>query len=455
MTVTRVLAPRTRLLLEAPVLPMLLRLSMPNVAEAVARVTFLTADALFVSWIGSDALAAVSIVFPLLLMFQTATASGLGTGVSASIGSALGAADPDTARRLAGTAVALALISSAAVTATFLVFGPALYLAMGATGRTLELAVNYGAVIFGGIGFVWLMNILANVARGSGNMRVPAFSIVGGEVMHLALSPMLILGWGPFPRRGIQGAAVGVLSAYALGAATIGGYLCSRQALARIQLVRVRITAAETRTILAIGAPAAATVLVFWAINVFTTGLIGQLGSGPIAAYGVAARLDTIQYPLIFAFGSSVVTMVATAIGAGDRSRAARIGRTGCAIAGVIALPFSGIAIFGQAWMSLFTGDLAIRATGALYLACQAAVYPLFSAGIAAVWACYGARVVKPPLIASLIRFIVAVGGGWIALVLYEQALPVFVAVAAGGSVYGLAMLVILLKRLPTATAPA
>jgi Na+-driven multidrug efflux pump len=225
----------------------LLRLSAPNLAAAAARVTFLTADALFVSWLGSDALAAVSIVFPLLLMVQTSSASGLGAGVSSSIGRALGSGEPETARRLAGTAVALALTAASATPAILLLFGPVVYRTMGANGPTLDLAVRYGAMIFIGIGFVWLMNILANITRGAGNMLVPAFSIVIGETCHLALSPILILGWGPFPPLGIVGAAVGALSAYVLGAAIIGGYLCSHQALTRIEAARIRITAAETR----------------------------------------------------------------------------------------------------------------------------------------------------------------------------------------------------------------
>jgi Na+-driven multidrug efflux pump len=117
-------------------------------------VTFLTADAVFVSWLGSDALAAVSIVFPLLLMFQSSTTSGFGAGVSSAIGRALGAGKRERACGLAGTAVALALSASIATTAFLLRFGPALYRAMGASGRTLDLAVRYRAVIFDGIGLV-------------------------------------------------------------------------------------------------------------------------------------------------------------------------------------------------------------------------------------------------------------------------------------------------------------
>src|SRR5260370_17974055 len=101
---------------------------------------------------------------------------------------------------------------------------------MGLAGRPLEMAILYGGVMFGGAGFVWLMNLLANVSRGAGNMMVPAFAIAIGEAFHLALSPALILGWGPFPALGIVGAALAALAAYAVGATVLILHLVSRQA---------------------------------------------------------------------------------------------------------------------------------------------------------------------------------------------------------------------------------
>lgn len=123
---------RTTILLNAPVLPLLFRLSAPNLAEAAARVAFLSADGIFVSWLGTPSLAAMSVVFPWLMVIQTFTASGFGAGVSASIGQSLGAGDVDRAHRLAGTAIVLTLVASAGTTVTTLMFGPRLYHAMGA-----------------------------------------------------------------------------------------------------------------------------------------------------------------------------------------------------------------------------------------------------------------------------------------------------------------------------------
>ena len=138
-----VVSPRTRRILEAPVLPLLFTLALPNIGEAAARITFLTADAFFVSWLGSDALAAAAIVFPLFLILQTATASGIGSGVSSAIGRALGAGDHERARSLAGVAVVIALLGAVATTALMVIAGPALYDAMGLASGALDMAVLY------------------------------------------------------------------------------------------------------------------------------------------------------------------------------------------------------------------------------------------------------------------------------------------------------------------------
>src|SRR5260370_29696589 len=113
---------------------------------------------------------------------------------------------------------------------------------MGLAGRPLEMAILYGGVMFGGAGFVWLMNLLANVSRGAGNMMVPAFAIAIGEAFHLALSPALILGWGPFPALGIVGAALASLAPYALGATVLILHLVSPPPPVRSQVRADRLS---------------------------------------------------------------------------------------------------------------------------------------------------------------------------------------------------------------------
>ena len=443
-----VLSCRTQRILEAPVLPLLLSLAAPNIGEAAARITFLTADALFVSWLGSDALAGVAVVFPLFLILQTATASGIGSGVSSAIGRALGAGEHARATSLAGVAVAIALIGAGLTTALLLIAGPRLYAAMGLAGRPLEMAILYGGVLFGGAGFVWLMNLLANVSRGAGNMMVPAFAIAIGEAFHLALSPALILGWSPFPALGIMGAALAALAAYAVGATVLILHLVSHQALVRLRLHAVRFRRDEARAILSVGALSAASATLFQITTFFVAGLLSTLGSSAVAAYGAANRLEMLQYPITFAFGSAVITMVATAAGARDVDRVRRVAWTGAAVAAAIGLLFTGIALFGGRWMGLFTADPAIRDMGALYLLCQAAVFPFTGAGLACYFACLGIGFVNGPFVLAAMRLVLIVVGCWLALSLTGHAVAAFAAVALGIAFFGASVLVMTRAKL-------
>jgi putative MATE family efflux protein len=442
-----VLSARTQRILGAPVLPLLLSLAAPNIGEAAARITFLTADALFVSWLGSDALAGVAVVFPLFLILQTATASGIGSGVSSAVGRALGAGEHVRATSLAGVAVTIALIGGVLTTAPLLIAGPGLYAAMGLTGRPLEMAVLYGGVMFGGAGLVWLMNLLANVSRGAGNMMVPAFAIAIGEAFHLALSPALILGWGPFPALGIVGAALAALAAYTVGTTVLAIHLVSRQALVRLRIRTIRFRREEAAAILRVGGLSAASAALFQVTTFFVAGLISVLGSSAVAAYGAANRLELLQYPITFAFGSAVITMVATAAGARDFERARRVAWTGAAVAGSIGLLFTGVALFGARWMGLFTNDPAIRDMGALYLLCQAVVFPLTGAGLACYFACLGIGYVSGPFLMAALRLILIVVSCWLALSLTSNAVVAFVAIAVGIAFFGIGVLIMMHVR--------
>jgi putative MATE family efflux protein len=443
-----VLSSRTRRILEAPVMPLLLTLALPNIGEAAARIVFLTADALFVSWLGSEALAGAAVVFPLFLILQTATASGIGSGVSASIGRALGAGDHERALSLAGVAVAIALAGGAFTAALMVTIGPSLYAAMGVAGTALDMAVLYGAVMFGGSAFVWTMNLLANVSRGAGNMVVPAFAIAIGEVFHLALSPLLIVGWGPLPALGIVGAGVAAVAAYAVGTLVLALHLVSRHALVRLERRRLRWCRDEAAEILRVGGLSAASALLFQITTFLVAGLIAGLGGTAIAAYGAANRLELLQYPITFAFGSAVITMVATAAGAQDFERARRAAYAGAAVAGAIGLAFAAVALLGAHWMSLFTADAGIRTMGALYLLCLAAVFPLTGVGLAAYFACVALGYVQIPFLLAAVRVVVALAGGWLALRLGLGIVGIALASAAAFVLFGGGVFLVARRRL-------
>src|SRR5262249_6160093 len=251
----RAVRSRTELLLEGPVLSTLLRLAAPNVIVMLLQAVVSTVDGVFVGWLGADALAGVSLVFPLVMLMQTMSAGGMGGGVASAIARALGGGRRADAHALAAHALAIALGMAALFTGTALFAGPALYHAMGGRGAALDAALLYSQVIFGGALAYWLYNTLGAVVRGTGNMALPAAVMVGNGVVYLLLSPALISGWGPLPRLGVAGAAVASVTAFALGSAVLLAYLISGRTRVTLPLPGSRAQGALFGELVRVGAP--------------------------------------------------------------------------------------------------------------------------------------------------------------------------------------------------------
>jgi putative MATE family efflux protein len=433
----RTLDPRTRILLEAPILPTLLRLAWPNIAVMLVMASTGLIETWWVSRLGTDALAGIALVFPLYMMMQMLSAGAMGGGISSSIARALGGGRRADADALVLHAIVVNLTIGIACSALVLVFGPALYRAMGGEGASLDAALRYSDVVFAGTALVWLMNALANVIRGGGNMWVPSVAICVGVVLLVPLSPCLIFGLGPFPALGIAGAGVAVVATTTLTALALGWYIALGRSVARFRWARLRW--ALFADILRVGGVASISTLQTNLTVLLTTALVG-IAAGPeaIAGYGTGNRLEFLLVPLVFGLGAPLVALVGTNIGAGQTQRALRIALTG----GVIAFGLSEtvgivVAIWPTAWLGLFDDHPRMLAAGAAYLRHVGPAYGFFGLGLSLYFASQGAGRLLWPLSAGLVRLVIAVGGGWFAFSLTGTLDSVFAALSAALVIYG------------------
>jgi len=318
------MATRTRLLLEAPIAATLLRLAAPNVIVMVAQAAVSTCETYFVGWLGPEALAGVSLVFPLVMLMQTMSAGGMGGGVASAVARALGAGRRQDADALVLHALVIAGVMAAIFTTGMLWGGPALYRAMGGTGSALAAALAYSQVVFAGAISFWLLNTLASIVRGTGNMLLPAGVMIGGGIIIIILSPALILGWGPLPQLGIAGAGLSFVAYYSVGSLILLGHLLSGHSLVRLTVRGMHFKRALFWEILRVGAPGSLNTLLTNLNIVLLTSLVGPFGTLALAGYGLGVRLEYLQIPLVFGFGSALVTMVGTNMGAGYITRAQR-----------------------------------------------------------------------------------------------------------------------------------
>jgi len=430
---------RTKRLLEAPVAPTLLRLATPNVLVMVLQALVTTMDAVFVGWLGTAALAGVSLVYPLVMLMQTMSAGGMGGGVSSAVARALGAGRRSDAEALAAHAVLIGLAMAALFTTGFVLGGPAVYRAMGGTGPALEAALTYSQVIFGGAVVFWLLNTLASIVRGTGTMALPAAVTTASAVVYLALAPALVLGWGRFPRLGVAGPATASVVSFGLSSLVLIGYLASPWSAVRLKFRGLVIRRAHFWEILRVGAPGSLNTILTNLTIVLMTGLVGPFGTLALAGYGMGARLEYLQIPLVFGMGSALVAMVGTNVGAGQIARAERIAWTGAGIAAGITASIGLLAaIFPGAWLGLFTTDSLVQSAGVSYLLIVGPFYGFFGLGLALYFASQGAGRLGWPLMAGFLRLAVAAAGGWLCGYWLGWGLPgIFAAMAAALVVFG------------------
>src|ERR1700754_1162681 len=317
---------RRAALLNAPILPTLLKLALPTVTVLVAQTAVNVAEAYYVGFLGTDALAGVALVFPIFMLMTMMSNGGFGSGVASSVARAVGAGRKDDADALVFHSVILAIIIGALFTAAAIKGGPIMYRMLGGRGEALDAALKYSNYLFAGSIPVWIVNLLAAALRGAGNVKVPATVTLVGALVLIPASPLLIFGFGPIPGLGIQGAGIAFAVYYCGAMVVLLRYMASGRSDLTFKIVPLQ--GLHFRDILKVGVPTAVNTMLTNLTVILVTGAVGLFGTTALAAYGIASRLDYIMIPILFGLCTAVLTMVGVNIGAGQIARAKKIAWT-------------------------------------------------------------------------------------------------------------------------------
>jgi putative MATE family efflux protein len=439
-------SPDLQRLLTAPILPTLLRLAAPNVLAMVMTVLVGVAETYYVGRLGTTPLAAMALVFPFAMLTQMMSAGAMGGGVSAAISRALGASDLVRAHSLVQHALLIGLGAGLLYSAIFLLWGPDFYALLGGQGAVQLQAVQYGQVLFAGAVLVWLLNTLASIVRGTGDMRAPSLALVATAVLQIVLGGALSLGAGPVPALGMVGVALGHILATAAGVVYFLWYLVRSQGRLTLHLQGFALQRSLFADILRVGAVACLSpVQSVLAILIFT-GLLAQLGTEALAGYGIGQRLEFLLIPIAFGIGVAAVPMVGMAMGAGQVARARRVAWVAAGVSALnLAVIGAVVTLAPDLWARLFTQDEAVLTYARQYLVTAGPAFPFFGLGLTLYFASQGAGQVIGPVLAGTVRLVLVAGAGW--WLAHNQ--------GTAGDFYGLVAVTMLLYGVVTAAAVA
>jgi putative MATE family efflux protein len=432
-----------RLLAAAP-MRAIVALAAPTTGVMLIAATSNVLYTYYVSRLGPEAIAAVSLVFPISMLAITAMGGGVGAGAASAVARALGAGRSSAAASIAEHAIVLSICLGVVFALAILLGAPTIFHLMGGRGSVLASATLFARVVFGGAVITFLAAMLDSILRGEGNVRVPAIWSTASLLLQIVLTPlfMFVAGWG------LAGAAVAMLTSQLLANLPRAHYVFGGSGLVKPALLPRVFALAPLREILRVGIPASLSTMINYAGLMVLTGIVARFGDAHLAAYGLGTRLDFLLLSVAYGSGAAVLTLVGMATGAHRFDRVlAYVTRAGVLIVAVMAVPAGVLWWRPDLWLGIFTDDVSIHAVGADYLRLIGPSYPFVGVSMVIAFAFQGLGRATLPLALMSVRVVIVL----IAALVCTQWLDmgdhaVFLAVAAGNVLSAAAMVLLFVR---------
>lgn len=358
-------AERIRAMGEDPIWKLLLRFSGPAIISMMVASSYNVVDAIFVGRLGPEALGALTIVFPLMMIFH-AISIGTGVGAASLISRRLGAGDNEGANRAAGTTISMGILLGALMTAIFLPGLPSWLRLFGATGAILPLAESYMSILVTYAVLAFFPIIIGTIVRAEGNPILASAVMVVSAVINIALDPLLIFGLGPFPAMGIAGAAIATVIARAVGVAILLVYFLSGRTSYRFHPSYFLPNPGILKEIYRIGMAAIVQSAAGSVVMVVVNRTAITFGYVPLAVMGVIFRAFSFIVMPCVGIGQGMMPLVGFNFGAKKMQRIGEVViKAGLASSCWAALWWVIVMLIPGQIMSIFSNDPEFLATGA------------------------------------------------------------------------------------------
>ncbi|RUO40552.1 MATE family efflux transporter [Aliidiomarina taiwanensis] len=361
-------APAPRTLLTGPVGPTLWSMTWPVVFGVATLISFNFIDTLFISFLGTEELAAVGFTFPVSFTVISLTI-GLGIGTSAVVARKLGSDDTEGARQAGSSAIYLsALLVGCLAFLLFLLTEP-IFQTLGATAELMGHIKDYMYIWYAGAILLVVPMVGNSVLRASGDTKTPSLIMGLGGLSNAILDPLLIFGLGPFPALGLKGAAYASVISWALGFVLIIYWLVWRRKVIDGRPPALPLFVRSCKRLLAIGLPAAgANMLTPFAMAVLTA-IVATHGAPAVAAFGVGVRLESLASVIILALSMSLPPFISQNFGAGNMLRVRTAYRTALMFClGFQLLVYALLVLLSGGIQAAFARDAAVAEVLALFI---------------------------------------------------------------------------------------
>ena len=399
----------------APMLPLILSMSLPAMFSMLVQALYNIVDSYFVAQVSEKALAAVSLAFPiqnLLIAFAVGTA----VGVTSLISRRLGQGRQKEADSAAAHGILLGL-------ATWLLF--ALYGAFFSTPffrlfetdpEIIEMGASYISICcvfsFG----VFVEITLERTLQATGNMIWPMIFQLIGAITNIIMDPILIFGYFGLPAMGVAGAAIATVMGQILAMVVAALVVTFRDHAVHISFRHFRPSWKTIRDIYAVGVPSIVMQSIGTVMTMALNGILSSFSTAAYTVFGIYFKLQSFVFMPVFGLNQGLLPILGYNYGARNKKRMLSAFRLGCAIALVIMTAGMIVFLAAPQWLlSIFNASAELLEIGvpALRIICTCFLFAALGIVCSTLFQAVGKGVYS--LIVSLMRQLaVLVPAAWI-----------------------------------------
>lgn len=311
----------------------ILMIAIPIVFVNILQVMYSLIDTFWVGKLGANAIAAISISFPILFLMM-AFANGITVAGSVFVSQYKGKNDKESISKFSGqTMLVVVGISLILSVIGYFAAEPLLRL-VGATDEIMKDAIGYLQVSFLGLASTFVFFVFQSLMRGVGEVKKATYIIFSGVFLNLITVPLFVFGKFGIPAMGVTGSAIATIICQTLGS-LIALYLLfiSKKNEIHISMKDLIPDIKFIKQIFKVGIPSSIEQIVRSSGMILMIFTVTAFGTVLTAAYGLGSRMS--MFVVIPALGFMIATsvLVGQAIGSGDKKRAEEVAKKAATMA--------------------------------------------------------------------------------------------------------------------------
>ena len=303
----------------------LFRFSLPIIAGDILQALYLLIDAVWVGrLVGYQALAAVSATFPIFFFFMSFII-GLSVATNILVGQLYGSKDKNFLSEVLKNAFFVVLFISGIISVLGIVFSPYI-LELLNTPKSIKSDANvYLVIILVGMILKAFYSWFAAVLRGLGDSKTPLFIFLITVILNIIITPILIVGFGPLPRLGVAGSALGTVISSFIGLFLGYIFLIKKNNFLNLSKWKMKLDYLIVKKIFSLATPVSFHIMIRSISWIAIIALVNRFGTNLTAAYGIGSRVDMFVFLPALSICIATSSMTAQNVGAKKFKRVSKI----------------------------------------------------------------------------------------------------------------------------------